>query len=135
MARLIDSSVLIELERRGEPVRVITDAAPAETFALASITAAELLVGVERADTPDRRRRRAAFVEKILVEIPLLPVDLPVARVYARVWARLQIAGQRIGDHDLLIAATALANDYSVLTHDVRHFGHVPGLIVLQHTW
>jgi len=38
--------------------------------------------------------------------------------------------GQPVGTHDLLIAATALALDYGVLTADIRDFERIPGLRV-----
>jgi hypothetical protein len=51
-----------------------------------------------------------------------------VARTHARLWAQLA-AGTPVGAHDLLIAATALAHGYAVLTDDPRDFGRVPGLV------
>jgi tRNA(fMet)-specific endonuclease VapC len=108
MAVLIDSSVFIALERRGaEPDEVLT-LVPDEPVALAAVSASELLFGVERADTPQRRARRERFVEAMLALIPVLPFGTAEARLHARVWAGLVASGQVIGAHDLLIAATAL---------------------------
>lgn len=135
MARLIDTSALIELERRGQPLRALLASAPDETWAIAGITAAELLLGVERADSPARRGRRSMLVEEVLADLPVLPFDLPVTRVHARVAARLLAAGRVIGAHDLLIAATALAHGYAVLTHNLRHFERVPDLVVHRPNW
>ena len=135
MARLIDSSALIALERQAQPLRILLATAPDEPWAIAGITAAELLLGVERADSPSRRRRRAGFVEQVLAEVPVLPFDLLVARVHARVSAQLLDAGRLIGAHDLLIAATALAHGYAVLTQNLRDFRRVPGLDVRQPSW
>ena len=135
MARLIDSSALIALERQAQPLRILLATAPDEPWAIAGITAAELLLGVERADSPSRRRRRAGFVEQVLAEVPVLPFDLLVARVHARVSAQLLDAGRLIGAHNLLIAATALAHGYAVLTKNLRDFRRVPGLDVRQPSW
>ncbi len=135
MAQLIDSSVFIALERGGQPLSALVAAIPDEPIALSSITVSELLAGVHRANTPERRQRRAAFVEAIIGSIPILPIDLRVARTHAQVWAQLLAAGQPIGAHDLLIAATALAHGYVVLTQNLRDFQRVPGLVVQQPTW
>ena len=135
MAQSIDSSIFITLERRGQPLSTLASAAPDEPIALASITASELLAGVHRADSPERRLRREAFVEAILGVVPLLPFDLQLARTHAQLWAHLAVSGQLIGANDLLIAATALSYDYAVLTQNVREFQRVPGLIVRQPTW
>ena len=66
---------------------------------------------------------------------PALPFDLRVARMHARIWAQLAAAGQPIGAHDVLIAATALAHGYAVLTQHLRDFQQVPGLVVRQPNW
>jgi tRNA(fMet)-specific endonuclease VapC len=42
----------------------------------------------------------------------------------------LEAIGSRIGPNDLLIAATALANDLTLVTHNVREFSRVLGLRV-----
>jgi tRNA(fMet)-specific endonuclease VapC len=135
VAQLIDSSVIIGMERRGRTLHDLAVLVPDEPIALASITASELLVGVHRANTPERRLQRERFVEAVLARIPIVPVDLVVARVHARLWADLAVAGQLIGPHDLLIAACAVAHGYAVLTENVREFQRIPGLVVRQPAW
>jgi tRNA(fMet)-specific endonuclease VapC len=136
MAQLIDTSVFIALERRGQRAFVMgSTATSSEPVALAAITASELLAGVHRADSPERRLRREAFVEAILSLVPVLPFDLQVARTHAHLWAQLSATGQPLGAHDLLIAATALAHGFSVLTDNLRDFHRVPGLTVRRPDW
>jgi predicted nucleic acid-binding protein len=84
------------------------------------------------ADTLEQAVRRQAYVETILASLPVIALDLRVARVHARLFADLAQRGQAIGAHDLLIAATALAHSGAVLTANLREFGHVPGLDVRQ---
>ena len=128
MALIIDSSVFIAHERLGEVANALTLTASDEPVAMAAITVSELLVGVHRADSTERRLKREAFVEAVLQQIPIVPFDTRVARVHAVLWAQLTATGQMIGAHDLLIAATAVAYDYTVLTINVRDFQRVPGL-------
>ena len=137
MARLIDSSVFITLERRGSPIGALAHVTSArdESVALAAITASELLTGVERANSQDRRATRQAFVESVLSLVPVLPFDLQVARLHARLWAELAAKGQLTGVHDLMIAATALARGYGILTANLRDFRNIPGLDVQQPDW
>ncbi|HEY1244976.1 MAG TPA: PIN domain-containing protein, partial [Hyphomicrobiaceae bacterium] len=99
-----------------------------EQIALASITASELLHGMWRADSAERRARREALIEAILATIPIVPFDLPVARIHAELWAQLTMTGRMIGAHDLIIAATALTHGYDILSENIREFGRVPGL-------
>jgi predicted nucleic acid-binding protein len=70
-------------------------------------------------------------VEGVLAALPLLPYDLLVARVHARVWAALAEAGADVGAHDRIVAATAIAAGWRVGTANLRHFGRVPGLDVV----
>ena len=125
MGTLLDSSVLIGLERSGSTLRLGDD----EEVAIAAITASELLHGVHRAD-PRRRAQREAFVEHVLRVLPAYPFSLETARVHARLWADLSAAGHLIGPHDLMVAATALALGWSVATNNANEFARVPGLVV-----
>jgi len=135
MARVVDSSVVIELERRGFSPDAIDAVAPGERVVIAAITASELLAGVHRSRPSPRRERRAAFIERILERIPVLPFDLATARVHARIGAELRATGNEIGQNDLLVAATALSAGYPVLTHNLREFNRVPGLVVTRPDW
>ncbi|MFQ6028523.1 MAG: PIN domain-containing protein [Dehalococcoidia bacterium] len=137
MAQLIDSSIFITLERRGRPLGDLAEVVSGadEPVALASITASELLVGIHMANTVERRLQREAFVEAVLAIVPVLSFDLRVSRIHARLWAALLSRGEQIGDRDLMIAATAIANEHEVLTDNLRHFGLVPGLTVRTPNW
>jgi tRNA(fMet)-specific endonuclease VapC len=135
MAQLIDSSVFITLERRDLIVDDLISIGVEEPFAISSISASEILVGVHLADSSARRRRREAFVEEILGRIPVLPFDLAAARTRATIWAQLSLAGTPVSRDDLSIAATALTHGYDVLTENVRDFGRIPGLVVRQPAW
>jgi tRNA(fMet)-specific endonuclease VapC len=135
MAQLVDSSVFIALERQGATLATLVASIPDDLIALASVTASELLAGVYRAETEVRRLQREAFVEAILAQVPVLPFNLAAARIHARVWSQLAAIGQPVGAFDLLIAATALAHGYTVLTQNLREFQRVPGLLVRQPNW
>ena len=135
MARLIDTSVFIDLARRGESVRVLDTILQGEPFALASITASEMLVGVYRSAPGRHRARQLDYVETLLREVPVLAFDLGTARTHAQLANGLAAIGQSIGANDLLIAVTALTRGYSVLTHNLRHFERVPGLVVNAPAW
>ena len=131
MAQLIDTSVFIDLERSGRSLQDLANEVPEEDVALASITASELLIGVHRADSVERKKKRELFVEQLLDLIPVVPFDLEVARTHAEITAALAKSGNLIGAHDLIIAATALTHDCSVLTGNAREFSRVPGLRVV----
>lgn len=128
MALLIDTSVLIDEERRS---RSLSSSLGSDERAISVITASELLHGVYRSESGAIRVRRAAFVESILSAIEALPITMAVARIHSEIWTELKNDGALIGAHDLWIAATALSQDMAVATANVRDFGRVPGLNVV----
>jgi tRNA(fMet)-specific endonuclease VapC len=128
VAVLIDTSVLIDVERRGHS---LDEKVGDRERAISAITASELLHGVHRARTDDARSRRAAFVEHLLAGIEPLPVTMAVARIHAQIWAELDSDGNPIGAHDLWIAATAIAHGCEIATANARDFERVPGLTVV----
>lgn len=127
---LIDSSVLIASERGRFDLPAFLARHAEDQFALSAITASELLHGVHRA-TPMVRVRRESFVERLLAQLPVLPFDLTAARLHSALWAEVAQKGVSVGAHDLLIAATALANGAVIATRDQRSFPRLPGLTVL----
>ena len=131
MGTLIDSSILIAAERRTLDLDSIMATHGEEPVGIAAITASELLHGVHRAATAAQRRRREAFVERLLDVLPVFPFDLVTARLHASLWASLAAQGASIAPHDLLIGATALAVGFRVATRDGRSFGRIPGLEVV----
>jgi tRNA(fMet)-specific endonuclease VapC len=125
---LIDSSILVAVERRTLDLDAAMAAHAEDPVGIAAITASELLHGVHRAATADQRQRREAFVERLLAVLPIFPFDLVTARIHASLWASLAAKGASVGPHDLLIGATAIAVGYRVATRDRRSFGKIPGL-------
>lgn len=124
MARLIlDTTVLVSAERqRARLDRAIADD---DDVAIAAVTAAELLVGVELAGSR-QRERRAAFVADVLETLTVEDYTLTTARAHARLLAAARAAGAPRGAHDLIIAATAVATGRTVVTTDARGFADLP---------
>jgi hypothetical protein len=67
-------------------------------------------------------------VEKVIESLPIFPFDVAAARIYARIWASLVQRGFTVGAHDLIIAATAISLDYTVITSNRRDFEKIEGL-------
>ena len=131
MGILIDSSVLIAAERDEVDLDAVLREHGGEPAAIAAITASELLHGLHRLKGA-RRARSEALVERLLGRLPVIPFDLPAARVHATLSADLRAKGTLVGAHDLLIAATAVLLDYAVATRDLRSFPRIHGLQILR---
>lgn len=135
MGLILDSSVVIDAERRGETVvrlieRVMSISGDQEA-ALSAVGLTELIHGLHRANTPALRLRRQAFLDELLADMVVYPYTREAALVAGRVDAEQRSRGVVIPYPDLLIGATALTLGFSVLTANLRHFQQLPGLSVL----
>lgn len=135
MGLILDSSVVIDAERRGETVvrlieRVVSISGDQEA-ALSAVGLTELIHGLHRANTPALRLRRQAFLDELLADMVVYPYTREAALVAGRVDAEQRSRGVVIPYPDLLIGATALTLGFSVLTANLRHFQQLPGLSVL----
>ena len=93
-------------------------------LAVSSISAAELHVGNRQSAQPDEDARR---VDHFLRRVEVKAFDDTAAHSYAKV---VRLMGVERTSFDRLIAAHALALDYTLITNNVRHFSKVPGLKV-----
>jgi predicted nucleic acid-binding protein len=136
MGLILDSSLLIAGERRGQRVWDILERAKTsqgETeSALSAITVVELTHGIYRARSDADRQRRRAFVEELIRAIPVHPVTLELAQLAGKIEGEQAARGVIITLPDLLIGATALHLGYSVATLNTRHFQLIPGLSIVQ---
>jgi predicted nucleic acid-binding protein len=130
MAFLIDADVLIQSERRAEELDAWLRSQPSEEIKIAAITVAELWRSATRA-TGSNRARRQKFLERVLPLFEVVPYTGGAAAEHARLWADVEAASQRITQHDLMLAATALDSGAAIVTFNTKRFAAVHGLTVL----
>lgn len=94
---------------------------------LSIVTVAELKAWIYRRSTP---WRFLATFEEIFRECAPLSVDDEAAKTFGRVSARLHDVGRPVTTPDLLIAATAVVHDLTLVTGNERHFAAIDGLRV-----
>ena len=87
MGVILDTSVLIEAERRKFEIDKFIENRENEVFGLSVISVAELLHGVHRADSKRRRLKRSAYVEKVIELFPIYAFEISTARIYAELWS------------------------------------------------
>jgi tRNA(fMet)-specific endonuclease VapC len=136
MGLILDSSVVIAAERRGETVEQFIEkmvkAAGDQEAALSTIGLAELIHGIYHAQTPEIRLRRESFVNELLADLTVYPYTKETALLAGKVDGEQRSKGVVIPLGDLLIGATALSLGYKVLTGNLRDFQRIPGLSVMQ---
>jgi predicted nucleic acid-binding protein len=128
MAYLFDTDALSEVLRPRPARRYVAwlgTVSRADQFTSA-VVVGELYSGASR--SPDSARHVENIESRVLPAITVLAYDLPTARVYGGIRARLEAAGRRLAEADLQIAATALRHDLELVTGNLKPFQRVPGL-------
>jgi tRNA(fMet)-specific endonuclease VapC len=129
---LIDTSALVALERGPISWNQALEQLGNEPAALPAIVLAELLVGVELAESDRRRNERRAKIDALVSRVPVVEFGSEIAPTWAMVFSDLKRSGGLIPSNDLLVAVTALQIGFAVLVGptDEAHFRRVPNLRV-----
>ena len=99
-------------------------------IAISVISIAELYDGVFGGTDPTRKEQE--LLDFLARGISILELDAATATLFARERSRLRRAGTPIGDFDLLIGATALRYNLTLLSNNRRHFQRINGLNLLS---
>jgi tRNA(fMet)-specific endonuclease VapC len=94
---------------------------------VSTIVVAELYAGCYHSL---RREENLAALEEFLAGVDVVDFDMDAARSYGMIYAELMAAGRPTGEKDGLIAAIARARGGVIVTHNVRHFENISGLVI-----
>ncbi len=122
-AGLLDTSVLID--------PAASACLPSETL-ISAVSLAELAAGPHASPDPVERGRRQHRLQIVEATYEPLPFDVACARAYGSVFSATATVGRKPRGRravDLLIAATALANDLPLYTRNTRDFEGLDGLV------
>jgi tRNA(fMet)-specific endonuclease VapC len=135
MGLILDSSVIIAAERMSHGVerllQQVISIAGDQDAALSAVGLTELVHGLYRTSDPDIRARRELFLNELLRAVTVYPYTKATAMLAGRIDGEQRARGITIPSLDLMIGATALNLDFSLMTVNVRHFQMLPGLRVL----
>lgn len=127
MTYLLDTNTCVEyLNGRSRQVMEAFQGKALSDIALCSVVKAELHYGAMRSRNP---QDALAKLGTFLAPFRSLPFDDQCAAEYGRIRARLAQVGSLIGPNDLLIAAIAVVHRATLVTHNVREFSRVDGLL------
>lgn len=132
MGLVIDTSAFVAVERQAANGALESSTFGDESLALPAIVLAELLAGVDLADTPARGAERRSKIDALLRRVPLVPFDSGAAEIWTELFVTLHRGGPLIPANDLTVAATALDLGFGVLVgaDGEEHFRRVPDLRV-----
>ena len=121
---MLDTDITSYLIRGDHPevTEKFTDSFP--HVCISTITAAELQYGAMKRNNLSLTRKVQAFCNLV----PCIDWNTDAATAYAKLRQELEIQGNIIGSMDMLIAASAIAEDAILVTNNTAHFSRINGL-------
>ena len=120
---LLDTDTVIAMLRGQYGIQQKVQAAGFNACGISEVTLAELYTGACKSGI----QKDFGQAEFAATHFPVYPIG-DILKTYARIRADLEQSGVRLDSMDLLIAATALGKDLTLVTGNLRHFSRIPGL-------
>lgn len=125
MKYLVDSDYVADyLGARLPAMQLLSSLAKDDLF-ISLITYGEIYEGIYFGRDP---HKTAEVFERFLRSVVVLPLTQEIMRQFAHMRGMLRRRGQIIGDFDMLIAATALTHQLTLLTRNTRDYQRIPDL-------
>ncbi len=115
---LLDTNVLVGI-LRGDAKLAARFSEHSGDIAIPAMVLGELNYGTEKSSNPERNR---LAVQELLEALPVMHTTDEIMALFGKLKALLALRGEIVADADLLIAATALFYDATLVTANVRHF-------------
>ena len=127
IAYLLDTNILSYFIRGRHPALItrVVEAIDLEKAGISAVVRAEMRFGQSGMPLNDKRRRT---IDLLLDQLPALPWTVAAADAYGPLKSQLKREGTPIGELDTQIAAHALAEELTLVTHNTRHFERIAGL-------
>ena len=124
---LLDTNICVYIiRRRPDAVYRRLSRTAGRAVAISVVTAFELEIGALRAEG----QHYSEAVRLFIGEFPVLPLEDSARPFYGQLHTALERRGEKIGAHDMLIAAHALALDATLVTNNEKEFRRIKGLRV-----
>lgn len=124
---LIDTDIII-YSLKGVPKVVANFESHASAAkAISVITYGELVYGAMKSSRVDENMARVRRTAELF---PVIDANRTIMDTFGSLKARVEKAGKRTDDFDLIIAATALTLSYTLVTNNEKHFKDIPGLSI-----
>lgn len=95
-----------------------------QNISISEITLAELKFGAERSELKVKNRK---IIDQFAARTRIIPI-YNALDIYAREKARLRSEGKPVDDFDLLIGASAISNDLTLVTRNTKHFRNLTSI-------
>ena len=121
---LLDTNVCIGF-LHGDRRVLSRHAQATELMSIPGMVLGELYYGIEKSQN---RAENLLQIERFLDTVSIVHADDAVMKKFGDLKAALEKSGNRVDDADIIIAATAICNDATLATGNVKHFSRFEGL-------
>ncbi len=128
---LLDTNIIIYSLKNNKIVNENLKKYKNSLFAISIITYGELIFGAEKSQ---QKTNNLAKIHEISEIFPILNLSSEIMNIFGSLKASLQKNGTIIDDMDLFIAATAIVNNYTLVTNNTKHFNRIEGLLLTDWT-
>lgn len=122
---LVDTDLVIHHFKGNSKITMRLEELQPRGLGLSVVSLAELWEGIIYSRDPADGAQR---LTKFLTGVEILPLNETICKKFGELRGGQRKAGRPIADFDLLIAATALEQDLTLLSNNRKHFEHIPGL-------
>jgi tRNA(fMet)-specific endonuclease VapC len=127
MKYVLDTNTLIYFFKGVGNVKNRLLSVPPSEIVLPAIVSFELELGIAKSSSP---RKRISQLKDFTALVKVIPFGPAEAKAAAQIRAKLEKKGIPIEPYDVLIAASAKANNLILVTHNLKEFKRIEGLQV-----
>jgi len=121
---LLDTNIIVDHLRGKKSLEI---AVLKKGSAVSIITRAELFYGAYKSTQTAKNLNK---IEQMFadLDIEIISLDEKALHFYGKIKTKLETKGQKLDEFDLLVAATCLANNLTLVTQNLKHFQRIPQL-------
>ena len=129
MKYLVDSDYVADyLGARPSAIQLLSSFAK-DDLSISLITYGEIYEGIYFGRDP---QKTTDVFQRFLRSVVILPLTQPIMQHFARIRGELRRTGKIIGDFDILIAATAIQNNLTLVTRNIKDYERIPKLTIYK---
>ncbi len=129
MPFLVDTDWIVHSRRGRADIKAKLADLSSEGLAISVVSLAELYEGIYHSTEPDNAQ---STLDRFVRGVDVLGIDEEVTRIFGRERGGLRKLHKTIGDLDLMIGATALRHNLTLLSNNRRHFAQIENLRILS---
>ncbi len=121
---LLDTNICIHFLGDEFNIKEKIEKAGLENCLVSEVTIADLKFGAENSQNKEKNRKT---IDDFVKKFSIIPIHNSLD-IYAKEKARLRKKGKSLDDFDLLIGATAISNNFTLITRNVSDFDRMDGI-------